>query len=182
MSSASTLRLATLAAVVAILLQLPTRIAGLIEAADPLLTPLFLIPFILAPGLALAPLVRPSSVLPMVAAHVTFWMVSTVFVAIDSGLRNLGRFAEFVDERLRDEERRSALEPELYKLQSMYRNQRATITSLIHDITEIRKEQHRRCRDIPSALWPLRRRPEITAVNIPDVDWAEPHLLVKMCT
>lgn len=181
MPSINVLHLVALAAVAAILLQLPARLAGLVEVVDPILTPMALIPFIVGPGLALSPWSRSSSVLPTVAAYVTFSMVGAVLLVLDSGLQNLGRFAEFVDQLLCDEDRRSALEPEIFKLRTKYKNQHATVTSLGHDITEVRKEQHRRCRDIPSALWPPRRRLEITAANIPDIDWTEPHLLVKMC-
>jgi hypothetical protein len=108
-------------------------------------------------------------------------MVGAVFFLIDTGLRGLEKFAEFVDQLLSDEERRSTLEPELSKLRAKYKDQHAIIASLGCDITEVRKEQHYRCHDIPSALWPPRRRLEVTPANIPDVNWAEPHLLVKMC-
>ncbi|KAK3901684.1 hypothetical protein C8A05DRAFT_34627 [Staphylotrichum tortipilum] len=122
MPSTSSLHLAAPAAVAAILLQPPARLAGLIEATGPVLISIPLLVFVLAPVLALSPWSCPPSTLPETAARVTFWMATSAFVTIDSGLRDQGRLAEVVDQLLRDEERRSALESEIYKLRTNYKN------------------------------------------------------------
>ncbi|KAK4151404.1 hypothetical protein C8A00DRAFT_45372 [Chaetomidium leptoderma] len=182
MSSTITLNLFALVASAAILLQLPTRLFELVEVAN---TPLSLLPFLLASlFLLLSAWSRPPPGVLTLTGHFMSWTVGGLFVAID-WLRNVGMFAEFVDRLLLDEERRSVLEPELFKLRSRYKKQQATLAQLDRDYSEACKEYKKRCRQVPSELWP-RRQPGTFAAKYHDIDltteWSDDgvYTIVKM--
>lgn len=167
---------AALAAVVAIL-QLPTLLLGHLEDFGNVLLSLV---SVAAVCFCLSAWVRPPPGLLTVAAYLVSSATCGPMLVVYCVARNVGIFAEFVDNLLRDEELRSALEPEYAKLRAEYRKQVAAIGALNDKALEVCKDHNRRCTELPPR-YAFRRRPYVKPAGYRDTEWREPHTLAKMC-
>ncbi|KAL2159078.1 hypothetical protein VTH06DRAFT_2837 [Thermothelomyces fergusii] len=114
-SAPSVLFVFALAALTALVLQLPTRLSELVQVAGDVL---FLPSLLAVSCMALIPFWgRPPPALLTVAGHLLSWTVRISVVVIDFGACSVGLVLEIVDAILRDEECRSRLELAAKRLQ-----------------------------------------------------------------
>ena len=165
-------------AILAVALQLPTRIHELVEAAGDVLlfAPLgaaFLF-FVLLTCWS-----RPPPAFNLLADHLASWTVSGLLVVID-WLRAVGTFPDFVDRLLRNEELRVTVSRDHAKMRSRYKKQQQTIDALSQGIGAACSE-YNKLRSDYTAVFPYRVRPRVPLARYQDKKWSEPHLLIKMC-
>lgn len=178
-SPLSSLYLFALAALAALILQLPTRLSELVQVAGDV----FLLSSLLVVSCtALVPFFwrRPPPALLTAAGYLLLWTVRISAVVIDFGARSVGLPLEVVDSILRDEERRSTLELAATRLRRRYKKQQSTLAALNDEITRVCKEHNGRSREFPT-VFPHRGPRLLSAAEVASTRWTEPPLLVKMC-
>ncbi|KAL2148408.1 hypothetical protein VTH82DRAFT_2328 [Thermothelomyces myriococcoides] len=177
-SPLSSLYLFALAALAALILQLPTRLSELVQVAGNV----FLLSSLLVVSCtALVPFFwrRQPPALLTAAGYLLLWTVRISVAVIDFGARRVGLPLEVVDSILRDEERRSTLELAATRLRRRYKKQQSTLAALNDEITRVCKEHNGRSREFPT-VFPHRGPRLLSAAEVASTRWTEPPLLVKM--